>query len=956
MQLHAPLIRLPLRFDATQLAAEIATIPETAWRPHPEGHAGNSALPLVARDGRPEDDGVRGPMAPTPVLEQLPSIRRVLAALDSPIGRTRLMRLDGDAEASAHVDVNYYWLNHLRVHVPVLTTPGVRFVVGEASTHMRAGEAWVFDTWQRHNVLNPDETRRIHLVIDTVGSSALWSLIDAGEIVDRDVEPSAAPLAPVRDHGLVFERVNHPAVMAPSEIESLVGWLLDEAGRPPSATRALGELVRDWRALWAVHGAGSPGGYRSLLAGADAALEHDTSHLANGHTLRDAFRHAIERVAVADEPAPTPRRPRRRLAAPTFIVSAPRSGSSLLFETLARSPDLWSIDGESHGLIEGLAALHPSAHEWASNRLEVSDAAPAVVDDLVARFEARITDRRGLRPATHLTGLRLLEKTPKNALRVPFLAEAFPDARFVYLYRDPVDTMASMLEGWRSGRFVTYPDLPGWTGDPWSFLLVPGWQELAGRPLREVVARQWAATTQQLLDDLEELGPERWCVASYGRLVREPGQEITRICRFLGVRWDQALTTPLPLSRTTLTAPDAEKSARNGRELEAVLPIVTDATERARAVFASPPGVARSARRARPAPAATVVRPASDGGFGSSHTASFPDLLDRLGATVLVSTYQSGRLIALRNDSGKLNTHFRAFTTPMGLAVRPGRLVVGTRSSVWEYRNHTALASRVEPEGRHDACYLPQSCTVTGDIRIHDVEIAGDQTWVVNTAFSCLATLDSTHSFVPRWTPPWVSALAAEDRCHVNGLAVVDDRPKYVTAFGQTDTPGGWREKKAFGGLIIDVESNELVTDHLCMPHSPRWHDGRLWVLESGKGTLSTVDLATGALSVVAELPGFTRGLAFAGPIAFVGLSLVRESLFDGVPIVGRDDLACGVWAVDTRTGDTAFVRFSGIVQEIFDVKLLPHRFPEIAEPADAHVASSFLVPGGSRREDRTVS
>jgi uncharacterized protein (TIGR03032 family) len=148
-----------------------------------------------------------------------------------------------------------------------------------------------------------------------------------------------------------------------------------------------------------------------------------------------------------------------------------------------------------------------------------------------------------------------------------------------------------------------------------------------------------------------------------------------------------------------------------------------------------------------------------------------------------------------------------------------------------------------------------------------------DELWIVNTRFSCLCTLHPDYSFVPRWRPPFVTALAAEDRCHLNGLAMVDGRPQYMTALGETDTPGGWRENKPHGGCLIDLPSGETVCRGLSMPHSPRWHDGRLWLLESGTGRLALVDLAAGRCRPVAELPGFARGLALVGPYAFIGLS-----------------------------------------------------------------------------------
>ena len=193
-----------------------------------------------------------------------------------------------------------------------------------------------------------------------------------------------------------------------------------------------------------------------------------------------------------------------------------------------------------------------------------------------------------------------------------------------------------------------------------------------------------------------------------------------------------------------------------------------------------------------------------------------------------------------------------------------------------------------------------------------------------------------------------MSALAAEDRCHLNGMAVVDGAPRFVTALGTTDTASGWRENKTTGGVVLDVPSGEVVVDGLCMPHSPRWHDGRLWLLESGNGALGHVDLETGRFEEVIRVPGFTRGLSFVGPYAFVGLSQVRESLFEGIPLKAEGvERSCGVWAIDLRSGTTAaFLRFEGIVQELYEVLALPGiRYPEILEPTDELLDTSFVLP-----------
>jgi uncharacterized protein (TIGR03032 family) len=326
--------------------------------------------------------------------------------------------------------------------------------------------------------------------------------------------------------------------------------------------------------------------------------------------------------------------------------------------------------------------------------------------------------------------------------------------------------------------------------------------------------------------------------------------------------------------------------------------------------------------------------------------------LRRLGASLLVTTYQAGKLVLVRDDGDHLNTHFRAFRAPMGLALDGGRLAVGTTIQVWEYADVPAVAARLDPPGRHDACFLPRASHVTGNIQGHELAWgAGGALWVVNTRFSCLCTLDRSASFAPRWRPPFVSALEPTDRCHLNGLAMVDGRPRYVTALGATDAPAGWRADKAKGGILMDVASGEVIARGLSMPHSPRWHAGRLWVCESGAGTLGFIDPDSATYRPIAAVPGFTRGLDFAGGLAFVGLSQVRESaVFSGIPITERlaeDERTCGVCAVDLASGRVvALLRFETTVQEVFAVAVLPgRRWPELINDDDARLENSFVVP-----------
>lgn len=1016
MQLDSDFIRLPLRFDADRLADEIRSFTEKEWRKHPQGHVGNSALPLVAREGDPSNDDVRGPMQPTPYLERCPYLKQALASLQTVIGRTRLMRIEGNGEATLHTDTNYYWMHRARVHVPIITFPEVDFICGESLVNMPPGECWIFDTWRPHNVLNRRPEQRIHLVCDTVGTVEFWDLVARGDRPGEPafLQPSTAPLVefdPAGPAKLTFEAVNVPVVMSPGEQQSLVEWLLEQVDQVDSA-EALGQVrmvitdfQRRWRSLWAVHGT-SPLGYadyRMNLQSFDAALKpfEDSFKLRNSSNFVECLRQAIVRPALnpdlatapvadvavttsapavvtkaapvaAGKSSPSPLRrsdPVSPFDRPVFIVSAPRSGSSLLFETLAKSPSVLTIGGESHAVIEGMSSLRPERHDWESNRLTAGDADAATVAELKARFFADLRDQHGA-PRKPEGSFRFLEKTPKNALRIPFLRAAFPDARFIYLVREPHEAISSIIEAWRSGRFVTYPELPGWQGS-WSLLLIPDWQQLVGRPLSEIAAAQWEVTNRVVLDDLAQVPRSHWCTVSYTDLLADPHQTIERLCRFADWEWTEDLrNSALPIAQHTLTPPAPHKWQRNAAELEPVLPKVYGTVQRIKQLMDSDAKTSSSVGGASADVATgdrpTAIAPSNAGAsqsdnsaapLRSQHTTSFPDLLNRLGASLLITTYQAGQLVVARVDEqGRLNTHFRNYPAPMGLAADEHRLAIGTKQQVWVLRNQPDLGKSLD--SRLDACYAPRSMHVTGDIRIHEIGWGGgpasNELWIVNTRFSCLCTLDPQYSFVPRWRPPFITALTPDDRCHLNGMAILDGRPKFCTALGATDSAAGWRENKPSGGILLDVDSGEIVARGLSMPHSPRIYRDRLWLLNSGHGGLDTVDLKTGKTESVARLPGFTRGLDFCGDFAFIGLSQVRETaVFSGIPITEQKiERQSGVWIVDLRTGRTVgFLRFSEQVQEIFAVQVLQGiRFPEIVADED-RLAGAFVLPDDALRQ-----
>ncbi|MFO1316113.1 MAG: TIGR03032 family protein [Burkholderiales bacterium] len=322
--------------------------------------------------------------------------------------------------------------------------------------------------------------------------------------------------------------------------------------------------------------------------------------------------------------------------------------------------------------------------------------------------------------------------------------------------------------------------------------------------------------------------------------------------------------------------------------------------------------------------------------------------------SLLVSTYDTGKVFILRAVGPGLNVHFVSFDRAMGIAASTRAIAVGSFTRIHELFNMPALIPRLPPsemkESPYDACYVPRIDYYTGDIQIHEMAYAGDELWFVNTRFSCLCTLEKPHSFAPRWRPPWIKGLSADDRCHLNGLAIRDGRPAYVTAFATSDEPAGWRPTKATSGLVAEVPSGRIVTQGLSMPHSPRWHANNLWVLDSGRGTMARVDPETGQTQTFADLNGFTRGLDFHRTLAFIGLSRVRESnIFGGLPLTERlaeNERFCGLQALNLSTGKVeAALKFTKGVNEIFGVQVLPGiTFPAVLDSDDELLRTTYAL------------
>jgi hypothetical protein len=308
MKLQVPFLQLPLRFDAEALAAEVLAIDEASWRPHPNGLPGNSALTLITTDGIAESDKVYGPMRPTPHLMRCPYLMQVLAGVGATWGRTRLMRLSGQAEVKLHVDINYYWRERVRVHVPIITQPTVRFSCGDAEINMVAGDCWIFDTWRQHRVVNDAARPRIHLVADTVGGDGFWNNVNAGRPAGRDLPGWQARLVspmPGAAPQLDYESVNAPIVMSPWEMREHIIFMLGEAEPNPQLAavhQILLRLSRRWHALWSCYGENPAGWprYRDLLDETAPELRAQSAGimLRNGISFMQAISACVTDVAL----------------------------------------------------------------------------------------------------------------------------------------------------------------------------------------------------------------------------------------------------------------------------------------------------------------------------------------------------------------------------------------------------------------------------------------------------------------------------------------------------------------------------------------------------------------------------------------------------------------------------------------------------------------------------------
>ncbi|MGV6852475.1 MAG: TIGR03032 family protein [bacterium] len=370
--------------------------------------------------------------------------------------------------------------------------------------------------------------------------------------------------------------------------------------------------------------------------------------------------------------------------------------------------------------------------------------------------------------------------------------------------------------------------------------------------------------------------------------------------------------------------------------------------------------------------------------FKSSFSDNFPGILEQLNISLAVTSYQSMRLFFVRSLHQHIDTNFKYFPRPMGIFADHVRLTIGTLNQVLDFsRNDQALQQlqtrdldkqqnlsrkvldkQTEEQQKQfieqqkkdqtefkkaDTLFVPRASLTTGMINIHDIAWGNEGLWVVNSTFSCLSTLSPDYSFVPQWKPHFISDLVPEDRCHLNGMAMKDGKPAFVTTFNTSNDRDSWHKNKAFNGTLMDVEQNKILLKGLAMPHSPRYHEGKVYYCDSARGLVCCYDPDTKQSSEIIKLQGFPRGMSFHGPLMFVGLSQLRASDIHCPAPISKEfnETYCGIYIINLENNSIlAYIHFEGDVDQIYDIAVVPDACsPDLIDTNNYHTRHIYDFP-----------
>jgi uncharacterized protein (TIGR03032 family) len=343
--------------------------------------------------------------------------------------------------------------------------------------------------------------------------------------------------------------------------------------------------------------------------------------------------------------------------------------------------------------------------------------------------------------------------------------------------------------------------------------------------------------------------------------------------------------------------------------------------------------------------------------FHCTYSPQIASLLQELKCSIVISTYQAGKVIFLSPSAGnKIIQLPRTFIKPMGIAVgqdqSAGKIAVACKDEIIVFSNSSELGKHYPPKpGIYDAFYVPRITYHTGDVDIHDLLWGNEKLFAVNTLFSCIVTFDDTYNFTPYWIPPFITKLVSEDRCHLNGMIMIDGEPRYATCFSKSDTFQGWRENVTSGGLLFNIKENKIVAENLPMPHSPRMINGEIYLLLSATSELVKINITNGSYEVITRLNGFVRGMTHYGDYIFIGLSKLRESssTFSKLKI-SKNSMNTGIVAVHLPSGKViGEIVYQNSVEEIYDVHILPGKLrPNILNTIKPEYKQGLSIPGNT--------
>ena len=337
--------------------------------------------------------------------------------------------------------------------------------------------------------------------------------------------------------------------------------------------------------------------------------------------------------------------------------------------------------------------------------------------------------------------------------------------------------------------------------------------------------------------------------------------------------------------------------------------------------------------------------------FSASYTPQVPELLNKLNCSIALSTYQAGKvvLISPHPDNEKLITLPRSFKKPMGMAIKGDKMAISLKDEVVVFQNSKELASHYPNKlNTYDNLWLPRTTYYTGLVDMHDIDFGDDGIYGINTSFSCICKIDGEYNFTPVWKPPFIKEIAPGDLCHMNGMVMLNGKPKYVTALGTSTTPQGWKENIIDGGVLMDVESNEIILKNLAMPHSPKMYNNELYMLTSASGEFIKVDVEKRTHETLKKFDGFCRGLSFCGDFAFIGFSKLRKnsSTFAKLSFSDKANFS-GIKIIHMPTNaEVGEIIYETSVDEIYEVMILENMIrPNILNTQDDIHKYSLATP-----------